>query len=102
MSKKTLITLITPVKVRSNEGVVRQEWQPAGKIPVTLLPVTQELAYKYHGYTKTVKKRGFYKGKNQNVKLGNGIMDGETPLIIVSALDYGKVIDFLAANPDES
>lgn len=103
MSKKTRLTVITPVEITDNEAVTRQEWQPVGKIiSATILPVTQEMAFKYHGYIKKVEFRVFYKGKNPYILVGNGIMLEGTPLKIVSTLPYGKVIDFLVANPDES
>lgn len=99
---KTIILLQTPINTVDAEAITQQEWQDVSKISVTMLPITQELAFKHHGYTEKVEKRGFYKGRNANIKLGNRIIDAGRALLIVSVMDYGKVIDFLVANPDES
>lgn len=94
---KTILTLQTPVNTTDSEGMIEQSWQDAGNITVTLLPITQGLALKYHGYSEKVEKRAFYQGRRETIKLGNRVVVDSEPFYIVSVLDYGKVIDFLMA-----
>ncbi len=94
---KNRVTLQTPINTADSEGIVTKAWQDGGNISVTLLPITQGLALKEHGYEEKVEKRAFYKGQNTNIKLGNRVIVNQELLYIVSVLDYGKVTDFLLA-----
>lgn len=94
--KKTTITIQKPVNGVDGKGMPTKKWQEVDTISASLLPITRDLAVKYHGYDESVEKRGFYRGRRVDIQTGyRALIDGEKPLFFVSVLDYGKVVDFL-------